>query len=161
MATFTTSDGVGLHYTDDGDGPPIVLLAGFCAPVESWEFQRRALRGAGRRVIGLDRRSHGASDDVAHGQRLARHGMDVRELLDHLALTGVALAGQSMGASVIWAYYDLFGADRLRAVVTIDQTPRMVNGDGWDHGFYGLTNDNVGTFFDNGIPQTGRARKTG
>ena len=28
MATFTTTDGVGLHYTDDGDGPPVLLLAG-------------------------------------------------------------------------------------------------------------------------------------
>jgi pimeloyl-ACP methyl ester carboxylesterase len=34
MPTITTSDGVRLHYLDDGDpaGPPVVLLAGFRAP---------------------------------------------------------------------------------------------------------------------------------
>ena len=35
MATIRTSDGVRLHYTDDGDGPAVVLVAGFCAPAES------------------------------------------------------------------------------------------------------------------------------
>jgi non-heme chloroperoxidase len=28
MPTITTSDGVQLHHTDDGDGSPVVLLAG-------------------------------------------------------------------------------------------------------------------------------------
>jgi pimeloyl-ACP methyl ester carboxylesterase len=49
MATITTSDGVRLHYLDDGDpaGPPVVLLAGFRAPATSWSPQWDALRGAG------------------------------------------------------------------------------------------------------------------
>ena len=65
----------------------------------------------------------------------------------------------SMGGSTIWAYCDLFGTDRLRAVVTIDQTPKMINDDGWAFGFDGLTRDNIGTFFDHGIPGTGRGKK--
>ncbi|WP_250038211.1 alpha/beta fold hydrolase [Paractinoplanes maris] len=43
MPTVTTSDGVRLHYVDEGDGTPVVLVAGFCAPLESWELQRAAL----------------------------------------------------------------------------------------------------------------------
>src|SRR4051794_36758291 len=62
MPTITTSDGVRVNYADEGAGAPIVLIAGFCAPLESWELQRAALAGAGYRVIGLDRRSHGASE---------------------------------------------------------------------------------------------------
>jgi pimeloyl-ACP methyl ester carboxylesterase len=49
MATFTTTDGVDLHYTDDGDGPVTVLIAGFCSPAAGWEFQRRALLAEGHR----------------------------------------------------------------------------------------------------------------
>jgi non-heme chloroperoxidase len=156
MPTITTSDGVRLNYADEGAGAPIVLIAGFCAPLESWELQRAALAGAGYRVIGLDRRSHGASESPAHGQRLSRHGADVHEVLEQLDLRDAVLIGGSMGASTIWACYDLFGADRIRAVVTVDQTPKMVNDDGWAHGFYGLTSANVGTFFDEGVPDTGR-----
>ncbi|MEU4239156.1 alpha/beta fold hydrolase [Actinoplanes sp. NPDC026619] len=156
MPTIITSDGVRLNYADQGDGAPIILIAGFCAPLESWELQRAALADAGYRVIGLDRRSHGGSESPPFGQRISRHGKDVYEVLAALDLTDAVLVGGSMGASTIWAYYDLFGAERLRAVVTIDQTPKMINDETWPYGFYGLTPGNVGTFFDDGIPATGR-----
>jgi non-heme chloroperoxidase len=156
MATIITGDGVHLRYVDEGSGTPVVLIAGFCAPLESWELQRAALAGAGFRVIGFDRRSHGGSDSPPYGQRLSRHGKDLAELLSALGLDDVVLVGGSMGASTIWAYYDLFGAERLRAIVTIDQTPKMINDGDWPYGFYELTRENVGTFFDDGVPATGR-----
>jgi non-heme chloroperoxidase len=156
MSTIVTSDGVTLHYTDDGGGLPVVLIAGFTASAETWELQRRALRSAGYRVLGFDRRSHGSSESPAYGQRMARHGKDIRDFLDAAGLDQVVLVGGSMGASAIWAYYDLFGADRLRGVVTVDQSPKMVNDEVWRFGCYGLTRDNLGTFFEDGVPDTGR-----
>ncbi|WP_051787291.1 MULTISPECIES: alpha/beta fold hydrolase [Streptomyces] len=78
---------------------------------------------------------------------MSRGGEDVRELITHLGLEAVPLVGQSMGASHIWAYASLFGCDRLAGIVTVDQSPKMVNGPGWEYGFYGLTAENVGTFF--------------
>jgi non-heme chloroperoxidase len=156
MPTITTSDAVRLNYGDEGTGRPVVLLAGFCAPLETWELQRQALLTAGYRVVAVDRRSHGGSDSPAYGNRLARHGKDLWDVLTTLDLDDVVLIGGSMGGSTIWAYYDLFGAERLGAVVTVDQTPKMLNDDTWQHGFYDLTARNVGTFFDAGIPDTGR-----
>jgi non-heme chloroperoxidase len=156
MASVTTSDGVRLNYVDEGEGPPVLLLAGFAAPLEMWELQRRALRAAGYRVIGLDRRSHGGSDKPAYGQRMARHGKDLRDVLEALELDDVVVVGGSMGASTVWAYCDLYGDDRLRGVVSVDQTPKMVNDESWPYGFYGLDRTNVGTFFAAGIPDTGR-----
>jgi non-heme chloroperoxidase len=158
MPTITTSDGVQLHHTDDGDGRPVVLIAGFSAPAESWEFQRRALLAEGHRVLALDRRSHGRSQSPAYGQRMARHGKDLHDFLTALDLKDVALVGGSMGGSTIWAYYDLFGDERLRAVVTVDQTPKILNDDTWPYGFYGATKENIGTFFAGGVPDTGRGR---
>ncbi|MEV6350561.1 alpha/beta hydrolase [Actinoplanes sp. NPDC051851] len=155
MPTIISSDGVRLNYTDEGDGAPVVLIAGFCAPLESWELQRSALAAEGHRVIGFDRRSHGASESPPYGQRLSRHGADLHELLGALELDAVTLVGGSMGASTIWAYYDIFGGARLRSVITVDQTPKMINDDTWEYGFYGLTRENVGTYFDGGIPDTG------
>jgi pimeloyl-ACP methyl ester carboxylesterase len=156
MATVTTSDGVRLHYVDEGEGTAVVLIAGFAAPLETWELQRQALLAEGYRVIGLDRRSHGGSGKPAYGQRMSRHGKDLGDFLDALALEDVMLVGGSMGASTIWAYVDLFGGDRLRGIVSVDQTPKMVNDGTWAYGFYELDKSNLGTFFDDGIPDTGR-----
>lgn len=125
MPTILTNDGVTLHYTDDGDGEAVVLIAGFTASAETWELQRAALLSAGFRVLGFDRRSHGTSDSPAWGQRMSRHGKDVRDFLDAAGPERVVLVGGSMGASTIWAYCDLFGADRLRGVATIDQPDQV------------------------------------
>ena len=152
----TTSDGVRLHVTDEGSGPTVVLISGFMAPATTWVFQVDALTAAGYRAVCIDRRSHGRSDAPAHGQRMARHGKDVHDVLTALGLDDVALVGGSMGASTIWAYTDLFGTGRVRGIVSVDQTPRMRNGDGWEHGFYGFDDDNAGTFFAKGVPPTGR-----
>jgi pimeloyl-ACP methyl ester carboxylesterase len=156
MPTLRTSDGVALSVTDEGSGPPVVLVAGFTAPATTWRHQAEALLAAGYRVVAVDRRSHGASESPAFGQRMARHGKDLDEVLTALGLDDAVLVGGSMGASAIWACCDLTGTGRLRGMVSIDQTPKMVNGDGWEFGFYGLTHANSGIFFDGGIPQTGR-----
>lgn len=162
---FVSSDGVHLAYTDSGAGAvagagaragrTVVLVAGYAMPATGWALQIDALVAAGHRAIAFDRRSHGASEDVTWGQRISRHGADLHELLLTLDLHDVVLVGQSMGASSIWAMLDAFGTDRIAGVLTIDQTPKMINSDGWSHGFYGMTAANSGTFFDHGIPDTG------
>lgn len=159
MAEFTTDDGVRLHYTDQGEGSPVVLTAGFRAAATSWLFQTGYLLERGFRVIAFDRRGHGLSESADHGARMARHGKDLAELLAVIGLDragGVSLVGGSMGGSTIWSYLDLFGADGLRAVITVDQTPKMSNEDGWKHGYYGYDATNLGTFFAAGPPTTGR-----
>jgi pimeloyl-ACP methyl ester carboxylesterase len=156
MAMVLTSDGVRLNVTDQGAGPAVLMVAGFTAPATSWAFQADALLDAGYRVLCLDRRSHGESDAPAYGQRMSRHGKDIGDTLDALGLDDVAVVGGSMGASSIWAYIDLFGDARLRGIVSVDQTPKMINTDDWPHGFYGLTDGNAGTFFAAGVPPTGR-----
>jgi len=156
MPQFRTTDDVTLSYTDEGDGVLVVLVAGFLAAATSWHFTTRALVDAGYRVVAFDRRNHGGSEAPTHGQRLARHGKDLHELLDALGIDEAFLVGGSMGASSIWAYFDLFGYARCLGMVSVDQTPKMLNRDGWEGGFYGLTADNLGTFFDAGIPPTGR-----
>ncbi|WP_305787857.1 alpha/beta fold hydrolase [Symbioplanes lichenis] len=155
MSTFRTSDGVSLHHTDDGSGPAVLLIAGFAASADTWELQRRALLAAGHRVLTLDRRGHGFSETPAYGWRMSRHGKDLHDFLTTLDLRDVVLVGGSMGASTIWAYHDLFGGDRVRGIVSVDQTPRMLNDGDWKHGFYGLTPDTIGTFFSGGVPDTG------
>jgi len=162
-STFRTRDGVTLAYTDDRpsswSGRTVVLVASYAMPATGWALQADSLAAAGHRVVAVDRRSHGASEDVLHGQRIARHGADLHELLVALDLRDAVVVGQSMGASATWAMVDLFGTERVAGIVTVDQTPKLVNTVDWPHGFYGMTPENSGTFFDDGIPDTGRGAR--
>ena len=152
MGYFTSSDAVKLHYTDKGQGKPVVLISGYGAPGGSWMAQEAALLDAGYRVVVFDRRSHGESENAVQGQHLCRHAADVQELIRTLGLDKPILIGQSMGASTIYAYLSVFGDKNLFAAVCIDQTPRMLNGDGWNLGMYGFSKENMSVFFDDPIP---------
>jgi non-heme chloroperoxidase len=153
-----TGDGVTLRAADSGPAPgaTVVLLAGYTAPATSWALQVDALVAAGHRAVCLDRRSHGLSDAPAHGQRMSRHGKDLHDARAGLDLGDVVLVGGSMGASTVWAHLDQFGTGAVRGVVSVDQTPKMINDAGWPHGFYGLTDANSGVLFAEGVPPTGR-----
>jgi pimeloyl-ACP methyl ester carboxylesterase len=159
MPTITTSDGVRLNYLEGGDpsGRPVVLIAGFRAPATSWYLQWDAL--SAYRVISLDRRSHGTSEDPPEGHTMARHGQDLNDVLNALELRDVVLVGGSMGASTIWSYLKGFGSERVRAAVSVDQTPMMLNTDRWAYGFYGYSEANRDTYFAKGIPDTGHKPK--
>lgn len=148
MPQFTTNDHVSLHYYDMGEGTPIILIPGYGSPADDWALQWKTLVDAGFRVISLDRRWHGQSERPPFGHRMSRHGKDVDDLIHHLGLEKVILVGHSMGGSTVWSYISLFGCDRLAGVVTVDQSPKMTNSTDWQHGFYGLTWENLGTFFN-------------
>lgn len=153
MRFFTTDDQVKLAYSDQGSGTPIVLLAGYSAPAASWFAQEKVLLKQGYRVIAFDRRSHGSSDNPPFGQDMATHGKDLDALIRHLQLDKLFLIGQSQGASTIWAYISQFGTDRLQGVISIDQTPKMLNDESWAYGMYGLDEQTRPTFFERPLPQ--------
>lgn len=137
---ITMSDGVRLNVLDEGTGPPVVLLPGYGAPAKAWFLQVAALKHD-YRFLSVDRRNHGRSDRPMHGQRMSRHAVDVREVLETLGLRDVLLVGSSMGANIALCYVDLFGCAALRGLVLVDQTPKMINENGWDLGFVGLTRE--------------------
>lgn len=150
MPFLQTSDEVALHYLDVGTGRPVVLVGGFTARASSWTLAVDALVGAGYRALVLDRRHHGDSDFPPYGQRMSRHGADLHEFLAALDLEAPVVVGSSMGGSTILAMVDLIGPaatqQLTRGLVIVDQTPKMLNEDGWSHGFYDLTRDTVEAF---------------
>ena len=84
---FFDSNGVQIHYVDQGEGEPVVLVHGFMASYASWDATAimETLQAAGYRVIALDCRGHGESgkprDPQRYGLEMVR---DVVRLLDYL-----------------------------------------------------------------------------
>ena len=108
MPSFKTSDGLAIAYQvwgEDAVRPPVVLHHGFSASgVINWKAPGivDALVTAGRKVVTIDARGHGGSDKphdpTFYGE--ARMARDVSELIDHLGVQAIDLAGYSMGAIV-------------------------------------------------------------
>jgi pimeloyl-ACP methyl ester carboxylesterase len=127
-------DGVEIAYLDEGRGEPVVLVHGFASTAQvNWVHPGwvATLTTAGRRVVALDNRGHGASTKLYdpalyHSARMAE---DVRALLDHLALGPVDVMGYSMGARIA-AFLAHAHPARVRSVVLGGLGIRLVDGVG-------------------------------
>jgi pimeloyl-ACP methyl ester carboxylesterase len=106
-------DGVSLHARDwGGDGTPVVLLHGLASNARIWDGVAQRLAGAGMRVIALDQRGHGESEQPAGGYDFATVCRDLAAALDALGLQRPVLVGHSWGANVALQY----AAERAEAV---------------------------------------------
>ena len=128
--SFTTSDGVKLHYREAGKGQPLVMIPGWSQTAAQFKHQLTGLSDK-YRVIAIDMRGHGESSKPTHGYRIHRLSADVHEFLVAKGLSNVVLAGHSMGSSVIWGYWELYGGDRLSKLVLIDQMPMITANPIW------------------------------
>jgi predicted alpha/beta-fold hydrolase len=87
---------------------PVIQLHGFLESGACFKSQAQILVEQ-YDVIVLDQRSHGESEKVPFGLKVARLSKDLFELVTALNLKRVSLLGHSMGAAVIWSYIELFG----------------------------------------------------
>jgi pimeloyl-ACP methyl ester carboxylesterase len=127
-------DNIEIAFLDEGDGEPIVLVHGFASNAAvNWVQPGwfTTLKGAGRRVIALDNRGHGAStklyDPAAYHTTLM--AADVRALLDHLDLGRADVMGYSMGARIA-AFLALQDPQRLRSVIFGGLGSHLIDGIG-------------------------------
>lgn len=125
MATFKTSDGVELYYTDEGQGVPVLCLAGLTRDGRDFDFVAPHLLEMGVRLIRLDYRGRGRSEWAAwETYTIPVEGRDAVELLDHLGLEKAAVLGTSRGGLIAMGL--AFGAkDRLLGVALNDIGPEI------------------------------------
>jgi pimeloyl-ACP methyl ester carboxylesterase len=133
MPSFT-HDGVEIAFIDEGprEGEPILLIHGFASNSKTnWvdTIWVRALTRAGRRVIAMDNRGHGASTKLYghddYGSPLMAE--DARRLLDHLGIQKADVMGYSMGARIT-AFLALAHPDRVRSAIFGGLGINMVRG---------------------------------
>jgi non-heme chloroperoxidase len=128
--TFVTSDGVSLSYGSFGKGPSLVMIHGWSQTADQFRYQFEVLADRAH-VIVYDQRGHGLSARPDYGYRIHRLAMDLRELLESLDVRETVLLGHSMGCSVIWAYLELFGEDRLTKLILVDEPPCLTINPAW------------------------------
>ena len=140
---FKTNDGVTLHYTDTNEKEKPVLLGipGIGGSIQFWQDLIQLFSDQYRFIM-LDPRNQGQSERTYRGQRISRHAADLEELMAKLDLYDVVAIGNSMGAANVWAYLSIYGKGRLKAMVDLDQSPKMVSDQNWKYGFKDLTWDN-------------------
>jgi len=101
--SYFDSEGVRIHFTDEGSGEPLVLLHGFAVNADlNWRLPGLTEALAREfRVISMDLRGHGLSgkphDPELYGDAMAE---DVIALLDHLGIEKAHLAGYSLGGII-------------------------------------------------------------
>ena len=127
-------DGVDIAFLDEGEGPPVVLVHGFASTAQvNWVHPGwvTTLTKAGRRVIALDNRGHGASSKLYNpaGYHSALMAEDVRALLDYLRIERADVMGYSMGARIT-AFFALAHPARLRRAVLGGLGIKLVEGVG-------------------------------
>ena len=117
--------GMLLHYLDQGQGRPLVILHGLFGTLDNWQtLARRWATEAGLRVISVDLRNHGRSFHSPE-HTYALMAQDVLDLFEHLQLGADAtLMGHSMGGKVAMRLA-LDHPERLAKLIVVDIAPRF------------------------------------
>lgn len=115
---FADVNGARLFYTDEGQGPPVLLVHGFTCDSHDWCYQMPALAPK-HRVIAVDLRGHGHSSAPADGYTPRGYAADLAALLELVGAEPVVAVGHSMGGSAVVALA-VEHPGKVRAVVPVD-----------------------------------------
>ncbi len=107
MSQPTEQQPIKLHFSDNGQGEPIVLLHGFLGSSAYWD-EVIPLLSRHYRCIVPDLRGHGHSPVSTDPYTIEDMAADVVSLLDELDLKQVTLLGHSMGGYITLALVDQY-----------------------------------------------------
>jgi 3-oxoadipate enol-lactonase len=127
---FTTSDGARIAYCVEGNAAaPVLLLSNSLGTsMEIWLKQVPTFCERFQ-VIRYDSRGHGRSSSPAGDYAIARLGLDVVELLEHLGLKRVNFCGLSMGG-MVGQWLGAYAPQRIEQLVLCN-TSAFMGPEGW------------------------------
>ncbi len=119
-SAFAETNGIRMHYVEQGSGPLVLLLHGFPELWYSWRHQIPALAQSGFRAVAPDLRGYG---QTGGSKNIAEYSIktlvaDVVGLLDALGEKQCVLVGHDFGAVLAWNTV-LLAPDRVRAVAAL------------------------------------------
>lgn len=120
---FENKHNLELHFTDHGQGEPVLLIHGYPFDGSAWERQETALIEAGYRVITYDRRGFGESSKPSIGYDYDTFASDLKTVIETLELKNVTLIGHSMGTGEIARYLGRYGSENIVRAVMVSPIP--------------------------------------
>lgn len=123
MSIVRAKDGTHLYYKDWGTGPVVTFSHGWPLTADAWDAQMFFLATHGYRVIALDRRGHGRSDQSGIGNDMDTYADDLAALLDALDVRHVTMVGHSTGGGEVTRFIGRHGTQRVAKVVLIAAVP--------------------------------------
>ncbi len=122
MPHFQSADGLRLHYLDEGEGLPVIALAGLTRNAADFDHVAPHLPV---RLIRPDYRGRGLSEWADHATyTIPQEAQDVLALMDHLGLDKAAILGTSRGG-MIGMVLAATARDRLLGVALNDIGPEL------------------------------------
>jgi non-heme chloroperoxidase len=126
VPTITTKDSTRIFYKDWGKGQPIVFSHGWPLSSDDWDAQMLYFGQHGYRVIALDRRGHGRSDQTWDGHDMDTYADDLAELTGKLDLKEAIHVGHSTGGGEVARYIGRHGSKRVAKAVLIGAVPPIM-----------------------------------
>lgn len=124
-----STNGIEMHYVEQGSGPLVVFCHGFPESWYSWRHQLTALAEAGFRAVAFDMRGYGGTGKP---QAISAYSMshlvgDVVGAVNALGEKQAVVVGHDWGAPVAW-YSALMRPDLFRAaaVMSVPFNPPIV-----------------------------------
>ncbi|MCP4606099.1 MAG: alpha/beta hydrolase [Proteobacteria bacterium] len=116
---FIEVDNMNVHYRDEGDGPPVLLIHGTNASLHTWEGWVKALK-ANYRLIRLDMPGCGLTGPKPDG----KYGItDIAQFVDNfvnkVGIDHFSIVGNSLGGQISWNYAVMF-PDKVEKLILID-----------------------------------------
>lgn len=123
---FATTNGIRMHYVEEGAGPLVVFLHGYPFLWYLWRHQIRALAAAGYRVVAPDQRGYGQTDAPTgvEAYDITRLVGDVVGLINALGEDSAVVVGQDWGSPVAYNTA-VMRPDLIRGVVMMCTPPVM------------------------------------
>ncbi len=127
---FVTSNGILMHYVEEGSGPLVVLCHGWPESWYSYRHQIPALAAAGYRVVAPDQRGYGQTDkpEAIESYNILNLTADIVGLVNSLRVQSAVVVGHDWGAPVAW-HCALLRPDIFRAIALLS-VPYFPRGQG-------------------------------
>ena len=116
---FIWIDDLKVHYRDEGQGMPIVLIHGTSSSLHTWEDWTKVLTQT-HRVIRMDLPAFGLTGPNAnHDYSMEYYASFLDQFLTKLDIDSLYLAGNSLGGQIAW-YYTSHHLDQIKKLVLLD-----------------------------------------
>ena len=140
--TVATMDGALLPVSVIGDGEPVMMLHAY--GMDAREFLPFILPLTSKYTFYLPHfRGFGAAKyiNLTQFDFVRQYTDDINVVIEHVCrnrnVESLPIAAISMGALVMWSYFERFGISRVSRYLNIDQSPVIHNQSDWQGGLFG------------------------